>query len=80
MSVQVVWVVRVNKRIGGNGMKLCIECKKRKATHWNDNLCEECLRELLVGLKPQLYESTKIVLDKQIQRLYNELNALLNVS
>jgi ribosomal protein L34E len=29
------------------GMKKCVECKKRFATHWGAHLCEECFRELL---------------------------------
>jgi hypothetical protein len=27
--------------------KLCLECKERIATHWNNSFCEECFRKLL---------------------------------
>lgn len=27
--------------------KRCVECKEKQATHWDDNLCEECFRDLI---------------------------------
>lgn len=28
-------------------MRICVECKRDNANHWNNNFCEDCLKEML---------------------------------
>jgi hypothetical protein len=30
-------------------MRICVECKGNNANHWNNNFCEDCLKEMLEG-------------------------------
>lgn len=32
---------------------ICVECHEKKATHWGESLCEECLRKLLTEEKDE---------------------------